>query len=209
MAVAPVILVNGLPGAGKTTVARGLSRRMCLPLFSKDVIKESSADILGDESSDGRAQHLWNRALGAAASETMWALLADAPAGAILESCWLAHVRHLAEDGLRRAGRSGPLEIWCDVPFEIARGRFEARHPRHPIHGELPADEDWELCRRYAEPLNLGPTLRVDTTRPVDVDAIAGWIAGELAVMDGLEPAETLTPPDARVSVETGAVPPA
>ncbi|HKE64132.1 MAG TPA: AAA family ATPase [Micromonosporaceae bacterium] len=195
MPVAPVILVNGLPGAGKTTIARGLSRRLALPLFSKDVIKEATADILGDEPSDGRAQRLWNNELGAAASEAMWALLADAPSGAILESCWLAHVRHLAEDGLRRAGREAPLEVWCDVPFETARGRFEARYPRHPIHGALPDDDEWELCRRYAEPLGLGATLRVDTTGPVDLDAVAAWIADES------------TPPEPRVSVDVVAEP--
>jgi len=37
-----VVLVNGLPAAGKTTLARALSRRLALPLLSKDVIKGSA-----------------------------------------------------------------------------------------------------------------------------------------------------------------------
>src|SRR5580658_1056989 len=69
-------MVNGLPGAGKTTLARDLARRMGLPLFSKDVIKETHADVLGAERA-GWPQRRWNSAIGAAASETMWSLLAD------------------------------------------------------------------------------------------------------------------------------------
>ncbi|MFI6448862.1 IS256 family transposase [Kitasatospora sp. NPDC050543] len=66
-----VVLVNGLPGAGKTTLARALSQRMGLPLFSKDTIKEAHADVLGTEPPHGGPQRRWNAALGAAASETM------------------------------------------------------------------------------------------------------------------------------------------
>jgi predicted kinase len=129
----PVVLVNGLPGAGKTTLARTLSQALGLPLFSKDTIKETHADVLGSQPPAGWTQRRWNAALGAAASETMWALLAGAPAGAILESCWPVQSRHFAVRSLRAAGSRAAVEIWCDVPVEIARRRFEQRHPRHPI----------------------------------------------------------------------------
>ena len=147
-----------------------------MPLFSKDTIKETHADVLGSQPPPGWTQRRWNAALGAAASETMWTVLADAPAGAILESCWPVEYHHFAVQGLRTAGNQTALEIYCDVPVEIARRRFEQRHPRHPIHGELPTDADWDHWRTTARPLHIGPLLRVDTTHPADTDAIIAWV---------------------------------
>jgi predicted kinase len=172
------ILVNGLPGAGKTTLARALSRTLGLPLFSKDTIKEAHADVLGTESRAGVAQREWNRMLGAAASQTMWALLGDAPGGAILESSWPSDTRHFVARGLEQAGGRSAIEIWCEVPLATARRRFEARHPRHPIHGDLPADAEWERLRETGRPLGVGPVLRVDTTGRVDIVMIAAWVRG-------------------------------
>ncbi|MEY9956762.1 AAA family ATPase [Streptacidiphilus sp. MAP5-52] len=169
------VLVNGLPGAGKSTLAAGLSQHLGLPLLSKDVIKEIHADVLGSSPNSGH-QRAWNAALGTAASRTMWALLATAPAGAVVESSWRADVRDLAADGLRQSPHLTAVEIWCDVPADVARKRMENRHPRHPIHGELPSDAEWENWATLGRPLALGPVLRVDTTRPVAWEPVLTWI---------------------------------
>jgi predicted kinase len=42
--VVDLILVNGLPGSGKTTLANGLARQLDAPLIAKDAIKEAVAD---------------------------------------------------------------------------------------------------------------------------------------------------------------------
>ncbi|WP_344130244.1 AAA family ATPase [Luedemannella flava] len=172
--------MNGLPGAGKTTLGRALARLLRLPLFSKDVIKEAHADVLGVDSPDTRPQPVWNQALGAAASETMWALLTHAAGGAICDSAWLPRTREIVVRGLRRANvaPTDVLEIWCEVPAPLARRRFEARAPsRHPIHGpQVGLDRLWLTWAAEAAPLALGAVLQVDTSREVDVDALAAAV---------------------------------
>ena len=175
MTSALAVLVNGLPASGKTTLARHLSHRLTLPLLSKDVIKEAHADVLGSDPA-GWPRRRWNAAIGAAASETMRALLAQAPVGAVLESCWPTDYRDFVVRGLIRANNPQAVEIWCDVPLEVARQRYETRHPRHPIHGDLPTSGEWERWRRTARPLQICPTLRIDTTQPVDVQTVIAWI---------------------------------
>jgi glucokinase len=95
----------------------------------------------------------------------------------VLESSWRSDVRALAADGLARAGVTCPLEIWCDVSPELAWSRYIARFPtRHPIHGALMRrDDEGARMVAHAEPLGLGPVYRVDTSGPVDIDALVAW----------------------------------
>jgi glucokinase len=172
-----VVIVNGLPAAGKTTLARALSRRLSLPQFSKDVIKEAHSDVFGIQPPDGRPQRAWNSQFGAAANATIWALLADSPGGAVLESTWPSREAWgFVQTGLKAAHVSAPRQIWCEVPLALARERCAARHPtRHGIHGEPPDEEEWSGRWAHAAPLPISDTLHVNTTGHVDLEAIARW----------------------------------
>ncbi|MFE1320871.1 AAA family ATPase [Kitasatospora phosalacinea] len=180
------VLVNGLPGAGKSSLGRALAAELGLPLFSKDAVKETLADRLAALRTPDRDRWEWSRLLGAAAGETLWTLLRDARGAAVLEAPWLGDpARAVVRAGLEAAGVGRAQEVWCDVPLALARRRFEERIARrHPVHPERPGEPDgrWAAWARTAAPLALGPVHRVDTSRPVDVPALAAALAAAAAV---------------------------
>jgi hypothetical protein len=102
----------------------------------------------------------------------MYALAERAPF-AVLESFFWPGP---AEADLR-ALRRPLVQVHCDCPPALARQRFLARAERgerHPVHQGM---EDWERWSEGRGLLDLPcPTVTVDTTRAVDVDAVANAV---------------------------------
>lgn len=91
------MLVTGVPGSGKTTLARRLSPALGLPLLAKDVVKETLFDVLGV------GDRAWSTRLGAAANEVFWSMLADCPTGAVVD-VWLDRCATLASPSVAWRG---------------------------------------------------------------------------------------------------------
>lgn len=159
--VLDLVLVNGLPGSGKSTLAAGLAPALAAPLIGKDAIKEAVADAVAGAP---------RRALGIAASEMMWTLAAALSGTVVLESWWFRpRDLNFVEAGLRRCDPASVVELWCQVPAELAKSRYVARR-RHRIHDdERQFVEAWPRWEREAAPLGLSPVVLVDTGVPVDV----------------------------------------
>jgi predicted kinase len=163
------ILVNGLPGSGKTTLSATLAGVLGCPLLAKDPIKEALADLAGPM--------IDPEALGGIAMDSVWAMAAEVEAGVVVDSFW-HRPRDLeqARAGIERAGSPRTLEVWCDVDADVALQRVVDRLAaggRHPAHGTVEQTRaSWSEWADAAAPLGEWPVIRVDTTTPVDVDAL-------------------------------------
>ncbi|HKY15083.1 MAG TPA: AAA family ATPase [Microthrixaceae bacterium] len=166
------MVVSGIPGSGKTTLARAVAQEMSLPMISKDTIKEALMDGLGT------GDLAWATKLSRTAHLVMFDLVRQFPGHVIIE----AHFHHgLAEQDLHGLGR--PLvQVYCDCPVDLAWQRYcerrddPARHPGHlPEHQDESATAGW----RHAAPRPLdldAPLIVVDTSQAVDVVELASRI---------------------------------
>jgi hypothetical protein len=118
-----VVLVNGVPASGKTTVTRQLSERFSLPVLTIDGIKEP---FMAQFSEIDRA---FNRKLGCAAYDVIWSIIRHAPAGCpFLVDAWFGfQPKEKLVDYLEKAGVTRILEVWNAVTLTWpSRGMLSA-----------------------------------------------------------------------------------
>jgi len=167
------VVVSGLPGAGKSTLARRLGELLTLPVLSHDTVKEGVVDGLAGADLD-------RFAVRTAATTVIARLAAAQPTGCLID-VWVDPVADAGRtaDVLRESGRAF-LEIVCLVSVDVAIERYAAR-TRHPAHDGLTADIERRMreAAPHIGPCGLGPHRDVDTTRPLDDAVLAdliGWL---------------------------------
>jgi len=168
-----LVLVNGLPGAGKSTLAPLLAAALAVPMISKDIVKEALADIVPAVPSQD---------LGRITMDAMWSMAGTIAGTVLLEGWWLApRDRRFAQAGVAVAKARRVVEVWCDVPSALARDRY-IRRQRHWVHRDhRPVVANWDSWASLAGPLELGPTIRVRTDAPTDPAAIAQAVRAAFA----------------------------
>ena len=162
-------MVNGVPASGKSTVARAVSQASGWPLLSLDTIKESFFEHLGTGDRD------YNRLLGKASYEAIFAMVSDFPSGApVVVDAWFGfQPLEILQRHVKRARLAQVVEIWCHAPPEVVAQRYLSRVGHRPP-GHLGAEYAPELqtLAGKAGPTGLFPVTEVETTESLNVLAL-------------------------------------
>ncbi|MEO6893330.1 MAG: AAA family ATPase [Ktedonobacteraceae bacterium] len=165
-----LIIVNGLPGAGKTTLARRLAADVRLPVFSRDGIYETLHDAL-ECHSNGLPP-----LLGSAAFTLLYSVVGSVLAAgqSVIVEGFFGRPELRSAEFLRLQCVYGfaAFQILCQAEGTVLLERFLARvdtATRHAGHSDLQwLEQNKErLLQGYLPPLALeGQLVEIDTTAP-------------------------------------------
>jgi adenylate kinase family enzyme len=165
------VVVTGVPGSGKTTLAQSLADELGAPFLSLDSVKERQYETYGAP--------LGGRVLRQAAEDELGDLLAGSVDLAVVD-IWVQPDRDTDRViTLLQRQAASTVEVLCRVPAKVAVERY-VRRVRAGPHQPADAETLRRIRRavRTIQPLGLGPCLEIDTAQPVVVRQVADWVRG-------------------------------
>ena len=168
-----IIIVTGRPAAGKSTLAKGLSEELKIPLVSKDGIREELFDRLGWK------DRKWAQELGKASVDLMFYFAKselEVGHSIIMDNSFFPPVSNPRFQALKEQYYAESIQIVCDSDRDTLFQRFKSRADsgvRHPGHGDYDVLEELYvyLADDSSQVLDVGGSvIEVDTTDFSKVD---------------------------------------
>lgn len=160
-----IIIVSGLPGAGKTTLGRKIARKLGFPFFHKDGIREILFENFSQSQTDD------TKSIQAASYDVLYAIareIVSAGDSAVLESNFEEQFDTPRFLALQEKFNCTLIQIYCQIDEKVAFNRFKERaqrgdrHPSHSTHQTFESFKKSLLDNRQYH-LKL-PGITVDTT---------------------------------------------
>ena len=170
-----VVVVCGMPGAGKTWLSEQLSPKVGYPLLSRDRILASLYDALPVPEELPPSE--WSLALGTAAFSVFLDLARWLGPRLILDAHFQARFGGDADiKALSESASQIHLRATDEVILRRHHDRYSSRRAAHQVR-PLPTLDEVASAQRFFGPLELGgPLLELDTSDGIDVDAVAEWV---------------------------------
>jgi aminoglycoside phosphotransferase family enzyme/predicted kinase len=162
-----VVLVGGLPGSGKSTVARALAEARAAALLRSDEIRK---DLLGVSSSDHRDDEYRSGAYDPTTTNSTYAeMLRRATdhlargTSVVLDASWSDARLRADAAAVARAADAAFIELRCDAPAPLCRARLLDRRRRNDDVSDARPEIHDAMAQRFAP---WPSAQRIDTTAP-------------------------------------------
>jgi predicted kinase len=179
-----IIVFTGLPGTGKTTLSRQVSKVFIVPLIGKDDIKEIMYDNIGwnDKEFSAKLAHATFSIMDHITDEHLKTGISIA-----LESNYSPKLASEKFQKWQKAYGCSIAQIICRTDIDVLAHRYfeRQRTDRHPGHNDTGTVEEirasflQRIENGEDQPLDVeGPIKIVDTTdfSTVDIDEIVNWV---------------------------------
>ncbi len=153
-----LILINGAPASGKTTLAHYLRTQLAIPIIEKDALKEFIFDSVGHRDS------AWSLSIGKVSIEVAYRLAGELFTHCdevVLENAFNKKFAAVDLEALTHESGCEVLEIYCRTDEVVRRRRFNERLEtnRHPGHVDEPIEGEDARLGDYG---SLGYSNRID-----------------------------------------------
>lgn len=165
-----LVVIQGAPGAGKTTLARRLKQDLALPILGKDDIKELLFETIPQSDRD------FSRLQGAVAFDMLYAFakrFLSQGSSVVIEGAFWTDISRKEIQNILDETNAEALELFCHVDEAVRQMRFEQRvidGSRHSAHMDTDKDIARPISDRSYEKLNLGGCIEIDTSEPITED---------------------------------------
>ncbi|MFQ5464891.1 MAG: AAA family ATPase [Thermodesulfobacteriota bacterium] len=178
-----LVVVCGLPGTGKSTVAGTLAAHTSMVRISSDAVRKELAGIPpGSHAPSGYGRGIYTPEF---TEKTYGEMTGRARALLAEGRSVVVEATFSGRDHLRRAARAAEGQgaefrvVECTAPDGLVRERLTARKDEAPAPGEAVSDADWAI---YLEQKKLqGPSIRGPGRISVDTSSGAGAAVMEIA----------------------------